>query len=190
MITQALKTLLPLASGSKDEMKLFVDTGQTKWLHILVKRHQDELYKFLSHQISCELAADVTQKTWLKVIENKHKYQAQGEFRAWLYQIARNLMLDELRKNKADSTSELSELASDKLVPTTDELANQQHIRAFRQAFNLLPIEQREAISLQFEGFGLSEIAQITQQPIETVKTRIRYAKQKLKGLLAEKNDE
>ena len=190
MITQALKTLLPLSSGSKDEMQQFVATGQSKWLHILVKRHQDELYKFLCHQVSYELAADITQKTWLKVIENKHKYQGRGEFRAWLYKIARNLLIDEIRKSSDKTNLELDEqtIAANNLA--VDHLCQQQKLQLFRQVFAQLPHTQREAISLQFEGFSLVEIANITQQPIETVKTRIRYAKQKLAGLLAENNDE
>jgi RNA polymerase sigma-70 factor (ECF subfamily) len=159
-----------------------------KAITALYNTFADDMYHYLLTLSEPSTAQDIVQKTWLKVIEKPHSYHTSGSLKAWLFTMARNALIDELRKTKR--WTELDEQHEEVSVFTPPKFENKGNIQAlFDEALMLLPFQQREAFCLQQEGFSLSDIALMTDSKQETIKTRLRYAKTKLKELLEHAND-
>ncbi|WP_282131286.1 sigma-70 family RNA polymerase sigma factor [Pseudoalteromonas aliena] len=154
-------------------------------------------------QSNTHLAYDVSQQTWLKVIEKRHLYQAQTTPKAWLFKLARNTLIDEYRRQQhfvefdenthlaAQNDKSESDLNSGDLTSGDSHIGSSNiSYDAFDAALKQLSFVQREAITLQQEGFSLADIELITQSSLETIKTRLRYAKQNLKRLLGANNEQ
>lgn len=165
-------------------MMRFAEHNDIKALGHLYDACGNDLYHFLLTQTDAETARDVCQKTWLKVIERKHQYRNHGKFSAWLFTLGRHILIDQIRADGKLYFQDPTTLKADHVDPPIESLSQQ-----FDRALRGLPIEQREAFCLQQEGFSMQEIAQITHSNSETIKSRIRYAKQtlqrKLEGLHA-----
>jgi len=173
MIVSLKEWLLP-KKDAETLMSLYSKSGKKELLQRLVELHADDLYHFLLSQSDIELAKDISQKTWLKVIDKREYYQANGSFKAWLFTVGRNTLLDELRK--LNRYQALFDEHSEAELIITETLDNDLQIK-FKQLLEQLPFAQREAFVLQQEGFSILQIAQITQQKEQTIKTRLRYAK-------------
>lgn len=150
-------------------------TQECRYLDRLYRNCCDDLYHYLLTQSDAQLAQDVCQRTWLKVIAKRQYYKSNGRFIGWLFAIARNLLIDELRRlNKWQLTEEV-EVVQPEASPTISKPMG------FDDALMQLPFAQREAFVLKQEGFDLQEIANITHADVEAVKSRLRYAKASLK---------
>jgi RNA polymerase sigma factor (sigma-70 family) len=160
-------------------MLRYASSGDQALLSKLYDACANDLYHFLLTLSEPTLAKDISQMTWLKVIEKKHLYRDSGLFKAWIFTLARNILIDEYRKQK-NTTEDLDTLVSAQspLSPTNDVLSR------FNRALEQLPFAQREAFCLQQEDFSLEDIAIITHTNIETVKSRLRYAKDALRTQL------
>ncbi|WP_241737552.1 sigma factor-like helix-turn-helix DNA-binding protein [Neptunicella marina] len=97
--------------------------------------------------------------------------------------MARHTLIDELRKQKNHQHEAIEQLAAP-YNQAEDSLLNQ-----FNLALQQLPFEQKEAFVLQQESFSLQQIADITHTEIETVKSRLRYAKNSLSQQLESYHD-
>ena len=148
----------------------------------------DDMYHYLLSLSDPTLAQDIVQKTWLKVIEKPHSYHTVGSVKAWLFTMARNALIDEFRKTNRWVELENQHEELNDNTPTITNTTNVQTL--FDEALMALSFEQREAFCLQQEGFSLVEIATMTNSKQETIKTRLRYAKTKLKELLEHANDQ
>lgn len=189
----SLKNLLPGKPENEWLMEQYRLTQKARYLELLYKSCSDDLYHYLLNQSDKSLAQDICQRTWLTVMEKRNHYRNSGRFTGWLYAIARNLLIDELRRQKK-FVAENEATAEIEKQPTSQASITQQRITeaAYDQlsdALMKLPFYQREALVLQQDGFGLQEIAQITRTDTETIKSRIRYAKSKLKKMWRAAND-
>ncbi len=169
-------------------MQQFQQSGDIQWLDKLIQQCGDDLYHFLLRQADAQLAADVSQQCWLKVLENRHSYRAQSRFKTWLFSIARNALLDELRRQQRWQASQWhdSYAADDASVP--EQLAGLQQQQRLAVALAALPPLQREVILLQLEEFSLEDIAHITAELPETIKSRLRYGRERLAQLMGDDN--
>ncbi len=160
--------------------------GQNKRVfNQLYDKLADDLFHYLVSLSDHQLASDIAQKTWLKVYEKPQRYQASAGFKAWLFRVGRNALIDEFRKqNRLVSVFEDDNFAADRLASEISTLEYEDMHQAFDAALANMPIAQREAFCLQQECFSLDQIAEITHCPKETVKTRIRYARELLKRKL------
>jgi RNA polymerase sigma-70 factor (ECF subfamily) len=148
----------------------------------LIEQYQHRLLRYLVHLTgNRELAEDMFQETWIRVLERGHQYDPKYEFSTWLFSIARHLTLDYLRKKRPASLDGLLDeeegvsLDPPDLRPSALELVAQ-HEQAERISAALAGIaaEYREAIVLRFqEGLALEEIAAVTGSPVGTVKSRL-----------------
>lgn len=148
----------------------------------LIEQYQHRLLRYLIYLTgNKELAEDMFQETWIRVLERGHQYDPKYEFSTWLFSIARHLTLDYLRKKKPASLDGLLNeeegisLDPPDLRPSALELVAQ-HEQAERISSALVGIaaEYREAIVLRFqEGLALDEIASVTGAPLGTVKSRL-----------------
>ncbi|WJG11233.1 sigma-70 family RNA polymerase sigma factor [Aliiglaciecola sp. LCG003] len=179
-MTLALKSLFSANQTDEWLVLRYAQSGDKKLLEQLYDNCADDLYHFLLTQSDPELAKDICQKTWLKVIEKPHLYNETGRFIAWLFTLGRNALIDEFRKSNRVELREQQDLPNQSCeFDENDSLSD-----VFDKALLCLPFEQREAFCLQQEGFGLQEIADITHCPVETAKSRIRYAKQTMRSQL------
>ena len=148
----------------------------------LVEQYQHRLLRYLVYLSgNRELAEDLFQETWIRVLERGHQYDGQHEFSTWLYTVARNLTIDYLRTKRPLSLDGLMEdeehapLEPADTRPTAWEVV-QQHEQAERISAALvsIPAEYRETVVLRFqEGLALDEIATITGTKLGTVKSRL-----------------
>lgn len=155
-------------------------SGNSKYLTQLITACGDDLYYFLLKQSDAKTAEDVSQQSWLKVIEKHRSFQGSSSFKTWLFSIGRHCLIDELRQSQRWQNSELDDNLLSSVAEPWQTLAAQQQQLAFEQQLALLPFVQREALILQLEGFSLTEIAVITGEGVETIKSRLRYARQHL----------
>jgi RNA polymerase sigma-70 factor (ECF subfamily) len=148
----------------------------------LIEQYQHRLLRYLTYLSgNRELAEDLFQETWIRVLERGHQYDGRHEFSTWLYAVARNLTLDYLRKKRPLSLDGLMEddehapLEPADTRPMAWEVI-QQHEQAERVNAALvgIPVEYRETVMLRFqEGLALDEIATVTGAPLGTVKSRL-----------------
>ena len=148
----------------------------------LIEQYQHRLLRYLIYLAgNRELAEDLFQETWIRVLERGHQYDGKHEFSTWLYAVARNLTIDYLRKNNPVSLDGLMD--DEEHVPFEPADARpmawevvQQHEQAERigAALVSIPAEYRETVVLRFqEGLALDEIATVTGAPLGTVKSRL-----------------
>lgn len=182
-ITLSLKNWLGVAESNDELMIKYGDTGDVKYLSELIKRVGDDLYFYLVKHSEPELAKDISQQAWVKVIDKRASYSSTGSFKSWLFTIARTSLIDEYRKQSRWTSLE-SEVVDNSFESDIKPLVRTDRVKAFEQALASLPFLQKEALVLQQEGFRLREIASITNSELETVKTRLRYAKQHLKVVI------
>jgi len=165
--------------------------GDEASLAALFDLHNHKLFYFLKMLSDSAVAEDICQRTWIKVIESRHLFKSGDNFQAWLFTIGRRTLIDEFRKNAkleynndAVEAFSLAELVKHAQSSVEDDVQKGREKDWFKACLQQLPYKQKEALTLQFEGFGLSEIAAICGAEKETVKTRIRYAKDGLKTML------
>jgi RNA polymerase sigma-70 factor, ECF subfamily len=148
----------------------------------LIEQYQHRLLRYLVYLTSSrELAEDMFQETWIRVLERGHQYDPRYEFSTWLFSIARNLTVDYLRKRKPASLDGL--LDEEEGVPLDPQdtrpsalelMAQQEQAERINAAMVGIAAEYREAIVLRFqEGLALEEIAAVTGAPLGTVKSRL-----------------
>jgi RNA polymerase sigma-70 factor, ECF subfamily len=152
----------------------------------LIEQYQHRLLRYLiCLSGNRELAEDLFQETWIRVLERGHQYDGKHEFSTWLYAVARNLTIDYLRKKSPLSLDGINEGAMEDddrapldpadTRPLAWEIVHQhQETERVNAALVSIPAEYRETVVLRFqEGMALGEIATVTGAPLGTVKSRL-----------------
>jgi len=166
----------------------------------LYRRHSDGLYRFIAWRTPRKDWVDeIFQESWVALHRARSTYTPQSAFRTFLYQIARNRLVDLLRQHQLVLASDLGHdedgqgmfehLADQSQEADSPEeiLERKQEAAELHVAIHSLPREQKEALIMQqFNDMSLEEIAQLYQVPMETVRSRLRYAMRKLRERLAE----
>ncbi len=160
--------------------------GDLAAFEVLLKRHEKGIYCFALRLLNSRaMAEDVTQESFLRVIKASARYKASASFRNYLYQIARNLCLDLLRK-KAKGVQEarkdlnhegfLDSIPDANPGPELHTDARQTRLALYK-ALQDLPAEQREVFLLkEIKDMKLQDVATVTGTNLNTVKSRLRYA--------------
>jgi RNA polymerase sigma-70 factor (ECF subfamily) len=157
--------------------------GDMAAFECLYARHRGPLYRYILRQVGDDATAnDLYQGSWEKIIRARGGYTASAPFKAWMYRIARNHVVDHFRRSRP--TSGLSPETMTAEGPGPEQaLIGEQAASRLAAAINALPTEQREALLLKLEaGCDLPTIAEITGVSHETAKSRLRYAVGKLKA--------
>ena len=148
----------------------------------LIEQYQHRLLRYLIYLSgNRELAEDLFQETWIRVLERGHQYDGRHEFSTWLYAVARNLTIDYMRKKTPVSLDGLMDdeeqapLEPADTRPLAWEVIEQnEQAERISTALVGLPAEYRETVVLRFqEGLALEEIASVTNAKLGTVKSRL-----------------
>ncbi len=169
--------------------------GNARAFETLYDRHEKPLWRFVLRSVrDADLADDVAQEIWLAVARSAEQYVASAKFRTWLFTMARNRVIDLARTRKnfqsldedtEDGESYGSALAADSRLGPVRQLESKQSAHELIAAIEALPSDQREAFLLQAEAeMSVEEIAEATQVSFETAKSRLRYARNRLRSLL------
>lgn len=171
-------------------MRAYAD-GDAAAFDVLYQRFRKPLYAFLIRGLADRsLVDECFQDVWTSVIGARRRYQPSARFSTWLFQIAHNRMVDVWRRQKP--VGSLDELEQAGAPPPLEqgpdpEAATDgfQQRRRLQDALSQLPAEQRVAVQLRLDQeLSLEEIADITGSGRETVKSRLRYAMDKLRTQL------
>jgi len=178
--------------------------GNSRAFDVLLQRHKRPVYNFLTRQVGDrELAEDLLQEVFLRVIKGARKYKREAKFTTWLYTIARNLCVDNARRAKhrraasldqpiggVEGRSTMGELVSDKGPAVDRQVIGRQLQQRLKAAVAQLSEEQREVFLMRETlQMPFKEIAEVVGCPENTVKSRMRYALENLRELLAEYRD-
>ena len=159
-------------------------------LDSLIEQYQHRLLRYLISIVhDRQTAEDIFQETWIRVLEQGHRYDPRHQFVTWLMTIARNLAIDHMRRKRPEAIEDLPPTAEPAVSgPGAFDVAVQhQQAAELDGALHQIPGEQREAILLRFqEGMSLEEIAAVTQAPLSTVKSRLYRGLEAMAGLVKE----
>lgn len=154
----------------------------------LYGRYRQPLYLYLLRRGHTEsVAEDIFHDCWIRVIDQGKSFEGE-HFRAWLYAIARNLSTDYFRKALIRVADVLDENSLEQAhVSTERQQLAMDCIELIKSSLGRLPVEQRDVFLLKEEaGLSLQQIAEIMVVGRETIKSRIRYAMNQLKQLMAD----
>lgn len=132
------------------------------------------------------LAEDIAQEAFIRAWQKLPSYQPRASFRSWVYRIATNAVLDELRRQKETINVDGLQVA-DPAQSIEERLIHQQEVERVQAAILALPEASRAVLVLrEFEGLSYQEIADALDIPKGTVMSRLNYARKSMRSALAE----
>lgn len=161
----------------------------------LYDRYDRACFRFIRRTLAAahaDAAEDLHQETWIAVSRNAASFDpARASFPAWLFAIARNKVWDHLRRRKLVMLA-LPEDDEAMTVPDPgptplDQAVSRETARRIVEAVEALPLVQRETfVMFAHAGLSLEDVAEATGVPVETAKSRLRYARATLRQALAD----
>lgn len=173
----------------------------------LVARHEKRLWNFVRRFVADSATAeDLLQEVFLRIVRSAAEWQASAKFSTWLYTIARNLCTDNARRGlfrRAESLDQTPGPSRDESgprriekiagnAPTAEKAAmNREIADRVDRALAKLPVEQREVFLMrEVMDMSFAEIAVATKSSEPTVKSRMRYALERLRSALGELSED
>lgn len=167
---------------------LKVKSGDLDMMGLLFRRYHRPLYGFLFHMTrQREASEDMMQNVFYRMLRSRHTFTGEGEFRSWMYHLARNVLKDHLRQSRRKGYHyEISE-QEERLgagMSADDQLEKKSEIKALEKALQSLSPESREVLVLsRFQELKYAEIAQVLEISVGAVKVRVYRAINQLKEL-------
>lgn len=189
-----------LEEMTDEELALLYVEGDNRAFDELLSRNEVKLFTYILFMVhDQEVANDVFQETFVKVISKlqKHQYVPNGKFGAWCMRIAHNVMMDMYRESRSkhfvdpNENNDLSNIGSDDLLDSNaeDALVNSQVLSDVKKMMNQLPALQREVVYMRYyQQLSFKEIAEATGVSINTSLGRMRYALLNLRRMVKEHN--
>lgn len=187
-----------------EDLMVRYQQGEVRAFEILLGRHRKSVFNFILRYVGDkETAEDLLQETFMRVIKGADAYKRQAKFTTWLYTIARNLCVDQTRRRKHRKHASLdAPMAADDdsgtlldVIPSGEmasdrKSVNKQLYQRLQGAIGALSEEQREVFLMrEFLDMPFKQIADVVGVPENTVKSRMRYALEKLRLDLDEYKD-
>lgn len=187
-----------------DQLVALYQEGEYKAFDELLARSQDRVYQYLYFMLNDEDAAnDAFQDTFVRAIMalREGRYRQNGQFLPWLLRVARNLVIDRFRGDKAHRTTplEMEDAQGESTINVLNTAAYSEpdvematilteSAEDVKMMINRLPEEQREVVIMRFyQELSFKEIADLTDVSINTALGRMRYALINLRRLIQEK---
>lgn len=167
-------------------------SGNDPALNVLIRRWSPRILAYLSrHTDSHATAVDLTQETFVRLYQNRHRYDAARSFSTWLYTLAGNLLRNHARWQKRHPVTHMEPEVLSEQSPADDspdphdQLAASERVAAVRQAILSLPLELREPLVLStYEHLPQPQIATILGLSEKAVEMRLYRARQQLRESL------
>lgn len=190
-----------LHEEADEALMLRYQQGEVRAFEILLTRHRKPVFNFILRFVqNRELAEDLLQEAFLRVIRSAANYKRQAKFTTWLYTIARNLCVDQSRRAKhrkaqsldaklstSDGSGTLLDVVAGDELPSDRTLVSKEIHQKLHAALGELSEEQREVFLMrEFLDMPFKQISDVVGVPENTVKSRMRYALQKLRMELEE----
>src|SRR5713101_7864835 len=163
-------------------------------LDALIEQYQYRLFRYLLYITgNKERAEDVFQETWIRVLERGHQYNGKSKFEAWLFAIARHLVIDWQRSKKAQSLDTLTDPDQDHPLQLVNEsepsplhqVLSQETEENVQSSLQKIPAIYREVLVLRFrEELQIEEMAGVLSVPFFTVKSSLYRGLEALRGAL------
>ena len=176
-----------------EEAMQLVQDGDPRAFELIYDRHGGAAFSLAYRMVGNRVTAeDITQEAFLSIWRSRLRYdQARGSVRTWVLGIVHNRAIDALRRSvvhdRRRETMEGIEERHEARERTDVEAARREEARSIRTALDTLPDEQRRTIELAyFGGFSHSQIADLLNEPIGTVKGRMRLGLEKMRRQLGE----
>jgi RNA polymerase sigma-70 factor (ECF subfamily) len=160
----------------------------------LIEQYQFRLFRYLVYVTgNKDRAEDFFQETWIRVLERGHQYDGKSKFEAWLFAIARHLVIDWQRSKKPQSLDSLADpeqehplqLATENDPSPLDQVLNQEREENVHASLEKIPAIYREVLVLRFqEDLQIEEMAGVLSVPLSTVKSRLYRGLEALRGAL------
>jgi RNA polymerase sigma-70 factor (ECF subfamily) len=171
--------------------------GDASAFAALYRRHETRIWRYLMRTTGNRATAEeLMQEVWFAVAREAGRYQPSARFTTWLFTIARNRMIDAGRLGRRqvsldalgyDAPPVIEQLTAAAAGAPLAATMRMQEGAALAQALAQLPGEQRDAFLLHIEAeLSVEEVALVTASSFETTKSRLRYARAKLRELLSE----
>jgi len=160
-----------------------VRDGKVERLAILFERHHVMLFNFfLSLTGNRSLSEDLVQDVFFRILKYRKTYQGQSKFTVWMYQIARNVHVDHLRKQKQEvPLDEQFEEPAVAETPPIERLSAEVDAALLKKALDRLPLRKREVLLLsRFQEMKYREIAELLGCDIGSIKSTIHRAVKEL----------
>jgi RNA polymerase sigma-70 factor, ECF subfamily len=175
-----------------EEAMQLVQDGNARAFELIYDRHGGPAFSLAYRMVGNRVTAeDITQEAFLSIWRSRLRYdQARGSVRTWVLGIVHNRAIDALRRNvvhdRRRETMEGIEERHEAKERTDVEAARREEARSIRTALDTLPDDQRRTIELAyFGGFSHSQIADLLNEPIGTVKGRMRLGLEKMRRQLS-----
>ena len=192
----------PLSELSDPAVVVEARKGSEAAYRELLSRYERPVFSLIFRMVrDRETAEDLSQETFIKVLNNLDRYSPEFKFSSWLFKIANNLTIDHLRRRRVDTisiegapdavTSESAKATSIAVVSVgespLEELESRELGTAIERAIGKLRPEYRACIMLRHvEDKSYEEIAEIVKLPLGTVKTYIHRARHELRAALGD----
>ena len=192
----------PLSSLPDPAVVVHARNGSEAAYRELLTRYERPVFSLIFRMVrDRETAEDLSQETFIKVLNNLDRYSPEFKFSSWLFKIANNLTIDHLRRRRVDTisiegspdavTAESAKATSIAVVSGSEspleELESRELGTAIERAIGQLRPEYRACIMLRHvEDKSYEEIAEIVKLPLGTVKTYIHRARHELRAALGE----
>jgi RNA polymerase sigma-70 factor, ECF subfamily len=160
----------------------------------LIELYQYRLFRYLVYITgNKERAEDFFQETWIRVLERGHQYDGKSKFEAWLFAIARHLVIDWQRSKKPQSLDSLTDpeqehphqFANEKEPSPLQQVLSHESEESVQASMSQIPAIYREVLVLRFqEELQIEEMAGVLSVPISTVKSRLYRGLDALRGAL------
>jgi len=160
----------------------------------LIEQYQYRLFRYLVYITGdTARAEDFFQETWIRVLERGHQYDGKSKFEAWLFAIARHLVIDWQRSKKAQSLDALTDpeqerplqLANEKEPSPLQQTLAKESEENVQSSLQKIPAIYREVLVLRFqEELQIEEMAGVLSIPVSTVKSRLYRGLEALRGAL------
>jgi RNA polymerase sigma factor (sigma-70 family) len=185
---------------SDEALMLHYAQGQVAAFNTLYARHETSVWRYIYRSVQNHATADeLVQEVWFAIARTASSYEAHksgAKWKTWAFTMAHHRIVDHWRTAKQHTSIDAeddeaiqlrAQLIADSGFGPVRQIESREQARALIAAVDSLPADQREAFLLQAEGdMSVDEIAACLGVNFETAKSRLRYARSKLKTLLAE----
>ena len=176
---------------SDNRLMLRVKEGDLDQLGLLFERYHRALFGFFYNKNKdVTLSEDLVQNVFVRILKYKHRYRGDGEFKNWLFHIARNVNVDHYRKKRIKHTEPIEnwqEQIEDQGLNKSQQMMQDEELRQLRLALQKLDPEKREVIVMsKLQGLRYKEIGQLLGCSEGAVKVKVFRAMKALKGSFGE----